>query len=354
MINMIYLVGFILVMLRISAFFVSSQILLPKPTPNIVKVIFIVSISYVITPLVALDGIEGFLENNMIFIIVCINEVLTGLIFGFVTYMCFEAIKLGGALIDFQAGLSMMSMFDPTTGSNAALVEKIYSYLALTIVFIFDGHHIVLKAIINTFNTIPLGKNVVSQDSISSFMEVFINFFEIGFRIALPIILVLLLTDIVLGIVSRTVPQLNVMILGMPVKLLITLALLIGMFPATLKLIQYAYEQLPGALRNLYKAFPIIFIFSSSGEKTEEATGKKLQDARKKGQVAKSRDISLTFTLLAATLMFLVFGDFLIEQLKIIMINGFKSTTITELSEASLFSIILSYIGKGLLIVILF
>ena len=96
--------------------------------------------------------------------------------------------------------------------------------------------------------------------------------------------------------------RLNVMILGMPVKLLITLALLIGMFPATLKLIQYAFEQLPGAFRNLYKAFPIIFIFSSSGEKTEEANGKKLQDARKKGQVAKSRDISLTFTLLAATL----------------------------------------------------
>lgn len=355
MINMIYLVGFILVMLRISAFFVSSQILLPKPTPNIVKVIFIVSISYVITPLVSLEGIEGVLENNMMFILVCINEVFTGLIFGFVTYMCFEAIKFGGALIDFQAGLSMMSMFDPTTGSNAALVEKIYSYLALTIVFVFDGHHIVLKAIINTFNTIPLGKNVIGQNSISSFMEVFINFFEIGFRIALPIILVLLLTDIVLGIVSRTVPQLNVMILGMPVKLLITLALLIGMFPVTLKLIQYAFEQLPGAFRNLYKAFPIIFIFSSSGgEKTEEATSKKLQDARKKGQVARSRDISLTFTLLAATLMFLVFGDFLIEQLKIIMINGFKSTTITELSESSVFSIILSYIGKGLLIVILF
>ena len=93
MINMVYLVGFVLVMLRISAFFVSSQILLPKPTPNIVKVIFIVSLSYVITPLVSLDGIEGFIENNMIFIIVCINEVLTGLIFGFVTYMCFEAIK---------------------------------------------------------------------------------------------------------------------------------------------------------------------------------------------------------------------------------------------------------------------
>ena len=154
MINMIYLVGFILVMLRISAFFVSSQILLPKPTPNIVKVIFIVSISYVITPLVSLEGLEGVLENNMMFILVCINEVFTGLIFGFVTYMCFEAIKFGGALIDFQAGLSMMSMFDPTTGSNAALVEKIYSYLALTIVFVFDGHHIVSNAIINTFNTI--------------------------------------------------------------------------------------------------------------------------------------------------------------------------------------------------------
>ena len=354
MINMVYLVGFVLVMLRISAFFVSSQILLPKPTPNIVKVIFIVSLSYVITPLVSLDGIEGFIENNMIFIIVCINEVLTGLIFGFVTYMCFEAIKFAGALIDFQAGLSMMSMYDPTTGSNAALVEKLYSYLALTIVFVFDGHHIILKAIINTFNTIPLGKNVISQDSISSFLKIFINFFEIGFRIALPIILVLLLTDIVLGIVSRTVPQLNVMILGTPVKLLITLVLIIGMFPVTLKLIKYAFEQLPGAFRSLYKAFPIIFIFSSAGEKTEEATGKKLQDARKKGQVAKSRDIALTFTLLAATLMFLVFGDFLIEQLKIIMANGFKSTAIKELSEAALFSIILSYIGRGLLIVILF
>lgn len=64
MINMIYLVGFILVMLRISAFFVSSQILLPKPTPNIVKVIFIVSISYVITPLVSLEGLEGVLGHR--------------------------------------------------------------------------------------------------------------------------------------------------------------------------------------------------------------------------------------------------------------------------------------------------
>jgi flagellar biosynthetic protein FliR/FlhB len=146
-------------------------------------------------------------------------------------------------------------------------------------------------------------------------------------KIAIPLVLIILITDLTLGLVARTVPQLNVMILGMPIKILVGLTCFSLALPIILKAVVYVLSTLPDIYQQIYKALPLMLIFASE-EKTEEATPRKKQDARKKGQVAKSKEISLALTLLTSTIILATLGGFIGNNLKdtltYFMTNGFN------------------------------
>ena len=181
----------------------------------------------------------------------------------------------------------MMSMFDPSSNSNATLLENILYWFSIIIFFIIDGHHMLIRTLIESFNVIKLGKFILSQRFHNGIIKAFIQFFAIGLKIAIPIVLIIIITDITMGLIARTVPQLNVMILGMPIKILIGLTTFSFILTIFLKIIISYFQQfIQKYLREFYKVIPIFIIFASD-DKTEEATPKKKSEARKKGQVAK-------------------------------------------------------------------
>ncbi|MFT5871347.1 MAG: flagellar biosynthetic protein FliR/FlhB [Clostridium sp.] len=316
MIDTAYYLGYIMVLLRISAFFMAIPIFFPKSTPALVKVGFCVIFTFLILPGVNYGNVK-LIDNNTALIMFCVAEVITGLTLGFITKFCFFSAQMAGQLMDFQVGFSMMSIFDPVSNENVTLLGTLLYRVSIVMFFVVDGHHMLIRAIIDSFNVVDIGKFILAEGTAMMMVKIFIEFFTLGLKIAIPIILIIIITDLSMGLVSRTVPQLNVMILGMPIKMLVGLSCFVLVLPALVKLIVNSFYTMPDVIKAFYRVIPMLIIISAdSGEKTEDATPKKKSDSKKKGQVAKSKELSSTITLLTVTLLLIMLGSYVLDSLK--------------------------------------
>ncbi|MBZ9688066.1 fused FliR family export protein/FlhB family type III secretion system protein [Clostridium estertheticum] len=333
MINTAYYLGFIMVLLRISAFVMGIPIFFPTGTPATAKVGFCVVFTFLILPGVNYDNVS-LITNNTALIIFAIDEVITGLVLGYITKFCFFSAQMAGQLMDFQVGFSMMSLFDPVSNENVTLLGRLLYWVSMVMFFVVDGHHMLIRAIIDSFNVIHLGKFILSQATAMMMVKIFIEFFTLGLKIAIPIILIVIITDICLGLISRTVPQLNVMILGMPIKILVGLSCFALVLPTVITLIVNSFYTIPDIIKAFYRVIPLLIVISAdSGEKTEEATPKKKSDSKKKGQVAKSKELSSTITLLTSTLLLIMLGAYMLGNLKAVVtlfLNNYLTLSLTE------------------------
>lgn len=316
----------------------------PKGTPKIVKCMFTLIIAFMIMPGIDYSYATN-IGSNFQLIVYVLSEITTGLTFGFITTMCFSLIRYAGSIMDMQVGFAMLSMFDPSANSNVTLIEKLLYWFSLITFIIVDGHHMLLKTLIESFNVIHIGKFILSQKTAMHVVEVFIKYFELGLRIAIPIILIIILTDLTLGLVARTVPQLNVMILGMPIKILLGLSVVSLSLPVFLNIILKAFDDIPHAIRQIYKIVPLVFIFASD-DKTEEATPHKLSDSKKKGQVAKSKEVSSAIVLLTSTIILLTLGEYAINSLKGNIVEFITNYLNLELNVSSVQSIIVTILWR--------
>jgi flagellar biosynthetic protein FliR/FlhB len=289
-------------------FFIVVPIFFPKGLPNTAKVAFSLVIAYLLLPGINYSNINIANNYNLIEYVTC--EITTGLTLGFVTNLCFLSIKQAGQFIDQQIGFSMVNSFDPNSNSNVTLVEQLLYWCSLILFFSIDGHHMLIKALIESFNSISLGKFILSGNSFNLIFTAFIQFFSIGLKIAIPIMLIVLITDITLGLIGRTVPQLNVMILGLPIKIMLGLFSLTILLPFFMNIFVSNFNSIQEVIKGLFKVLPVIVVFASE-DKTEEATPKKKSDARKKGQVARSKEVNLALTLIASTLLIATLGSYI-------------------------------------------
>ncbi|MDW8799649.1 fused FliR family export protein/FlhB family type III secretion system protein [Clostridium sp. A1-XYC3] len=333
MIDTLFFTALILITIRIFAFFVVVPIFFPNGTPNAVKVGLTLVMAYMLIPGIDYSTVNT-INNNLPFFINVMNEVVAGLTLGFIVNLCFTAVKIAGNLIDLQVGFAMMTMFDPTSNSNATLMEHLLYWFSIIVFFIVDGHHMLIKALMESFNVIKLGNFFLSQGSIDLILRAFVEYFGIALKIAIPIVLIIFITDLTMGLIARTVPQLNIMILGLPVKLLVGLTSFAFALPIFLKVIENSFQEIPDAIKGFYKTIPLLIIFASD-DKTEEATPKKKSDARKKGQIAKSKEVGLALTLLSSTVVLLTLGGYAGNALKGTLITFLNNYLTTSLDYSS-------------------
>lgn len=318
-----YLTALVLVTIRIFCALMVIPEIFPTGAPAAVKVGFTIVVAYILMPGINYSTASD-INNIFPFMFNCFNEAVAGLVLGFTVNLCFACFRFAGNLMDVQVGFGMASLFDPNTSANVTLLERTMYWFSIVIFFIIDGHHMLLKALMESFNIIKLGNLVLNNDSINVVIMAFIHYFAIGLRIAIPILLIVLISDLTMGLIARTVPQLNIMILGLPLKILIGLLALTIALPIIMNMIIASFEGLPDIFKGFYKTLPLLMIFAAD-EKTEEATPKKKSDARKKGQIAKSKEVGLAFTLLASTLVLMLLGNYAIQ--------GFSTTLTTFLNN---------------------
>ncbi|MEY7998702.1 fused FliR family export protein/FlhB family type III secretion system protein [Clostridium sp. Mt-5] len=333
MINTLYFTALVLVSIRMFCFFIMIPIFFPSGTPDTVKVGLTLVMAYILLPGIDYSTVNT-INNTIPFIYNCVNEAAAGLTLGFLVSLCFTAFRIAGSYMDLQIGLSMMSMFDPNSNSTSTLLERLMYWLGMVVFLAVDGHHMLIKSLLESFSIIKLGTFFLGQGSINIIIKAFITYFSIALKIAVPVLLIILMTDLTMSLVARTVPQLNIMILGLPIKILVGMASFCFALPIFLQIMEKTFYAIPDSIRGFYHTLPLLIIFASD-DKTEEATPRKKSDARKKGQIAKSKEVALALTLLASTLVILIAGGYVGSQMKNIMVAFFNNYLTTSLNYES-------------------
>ena len=222
--------AFFMVLGRLSGLFISAPIFASKQLPGRIKVLIIILLAAVMSSFIKIQYAVQ-LDNPMIFIAAMISEVLIGYALGFVAFVLFAAIQLAGQLMDNQMGFSMVNVLDPQSGIQIPLMGNFYYLLALIIYLSMNGHHYLLQAIAQSYNVIPvLGVNLGNEfmtiiASITAYMVV------IALKISTPVVFAILITNVSMGFIARTVPQMNVFIVGMPLNIMVGLFTIIVIMP---------------------------------------------------------------------------------------------------------------------------
>lgn len=215
----LYLQKFILILVRVTTFIVVCPGFSYKGLSNIFKIALSMVISLLIHS--AIPNVD--MPNNIyVLLLAAIGEALLGLTMGYITKLVFAAIEIAGQLVDFQVGFSMASLYDPAMGINASNYGRVYYWLSICLFFILDMHHRVIWAMMDSFKGIPIGEFSIRGYGVEGIVELFTSSFELAINLAAPLIIVVLVTDVVLGIISKTVPQINVLMLGMPLKSMVS------------------------------------------------------------------------------------------------------------------------------------
>lgn len=218
---------FLLVMVRTSGIFIFSPFFSSQNIPNTMKVGLTFSLSLLITNII--PSVADL--TNEILVAVIFKELMVGLIIGFISYAFFSAFYVMGQIIDMKIGFGMVNVVDPQNKSQVPLMGNFYYILAFLMLLSIDGHHNIISALMDSYNFIPIGSFKYTQETMDILINTLAQSFELGFKLSTPIIAVIFLTDIVLGIISKTIPQMNVFVVGMPLKVMIGMLIVLVSMP---------------------------------------------------------------------------------------------------------------------------
>ncbi|WP_088041212.1 flagellar biosynthetic protein FliR [Bacillus sp. EAC] len=233
--------AFLLIFVRMTSFFVSVPIFSNRAIPTVHKVGFSFFTSYIVFFLIDQQPL-GNIDN---FIFLLMKEAIIGLALGLIAFIVMSGIQIAGGLIDFQVGFSIASIFDPQTGMQNPITAQLLNTITILFLLSVNAHHLLLQGIINSYKIIPVnstGIPIGHEQFVLEIVKIFISMFVIAFQMALPIIASLFLVDIALGILTRIVPQLNIFVVGLPLKIIIAFGLLLIGLPTMMVLVQHLFE----------------------------------------------------------------------------------------------------------------
>ncbi|MEW5766765.1 MAG: flagellar biosynthetic protein FliR [bacterium] len=223
--------AFFLVLARTSGIFAASPFFGSMDIPIQVKAALSLLLSLVIFPVVGLGVGERIPENVMLYGIFVLQEVMVGLIIGFITSLIFTAFQLSGQFYSLQIGFGIVSVMDPMSQTEIPIIGQLVGLLALLVFILFGGHHLTIKALCESYTLVPVLHLRSASSLVMHITDLVAAMFLIAMKIGLPIIGTVFLTDVSFGILSRAAPQMNIMMIGWPVKILVGLITLIVFIP---------------------------------------------------------------------------------------------------------------------------
>ena len=231
------LLTYFLIIMRMGGIFFTAPVFSSTTLNNHVRMILILIISLVLLPVVTPITIT---DPNLLWLVISVaKEILIGVCIGGMTSLLFSGLQLGGYLVDYQIGFSMVSVIDPTTNANVSFSGQVYNLLGTLIYLAISGHHIFMRAVSQSFNYMPVGDFTFNNEGLMFILSTFIKIFIVAIQITAPIFIALMVTNVIMGILARLVPQMNIMVVGFPVKITIGVLMLI----ASMQLFYIAYEK---------------------------------------------------------------------------------------------------------------
>lgn len=235
---------FVIVFTRLGAMMVSAPLVSSNSVPMQIKVWFMAIIAFIFFPMVAAQ-INFPLPNNVPELtVILLKEFIIGYLIGFIANLVFIGVEISADLISMQVGLTAAQAMNPMTGATSPILGQAYTILATLIFITLNGYQWIFSAIYKTFQIMPPGYEFVVNGSLTHNIIILSSqIFEIGMSIALPIFSVLLISDILLGFISKMMPKMNIFMVALPVKIYVGLVLLIMLTPLMYTQIALLFEK---------------------------------------------------------------------------------------------------------------
>lgn len=243
---------FLLVFVRMTGLFVVAPIFGRRNIPTYFKIGFSFFTALILVNTTAVQNFQHD-ESILAYTLLVMKEFIVGMSIGFIAYLAFTAIYVAGEIIDMQIGFGVVNVMDPVSNIQVPVTSNIYFIMSMLLLLSMNGHHVLIKALFDSFTALPLGSAVFDASLADLLMAVFSAVFVTGFKIAAPVVASILITDVALGTVSRMVPQLNIFVIGMPLKIFIGLIILLITIPMFINVMEEIFKSMDGSMLNYIK-----------------------------------------------------------------------------------------------------
>lgn len=240
----------LLIFVRVGAFFVSVPLFSYRTIPSQLKIGLALVLSWM---MYYTFSIEAFTINGE-YILLIIKEAVVGLTLGLAVYIVFSAVQIAGGFIDFQMGFAMANIVDPQTGAQSPLMGQFFNFLLLLVLLAINGHHLIMDGIFYSYQFMPIDQffpHFGDENFAEMIIKLFAAVFAIAFQMSAPIVATLFLVTFALGITGKTVPQMNIFVVGFPIKIAIGFLVLVIMMGVMVEVMESVIEMAIIAMRNV-------------------------------------------------------------------------------------------------------
>ena len=231
----------------------SMPIFKSKSIPVLFKVGLALAASIILFPLLDLK-VFPVLTNLGNFAVGAIGEILLGITIGMAVNMIFVGLQMAGQISGYQMGLALARVMDPSAGQQIPLLAQFFQLFAFLIFLTINAHHWFLMALADSFQLVPPFGFKISGSLIEQLIHIAGNMFVIAIKVGAPVIAALLLTSVAFGLIARTVPQMNVLFVAMPLKIIIGLLFIGFSLPYLSSFLKTVFSKLGNTIFVLMKA----------------------------------------------------------------------------------------------------
>ncbi len=248
------IVAFAMVLLRMISFVVAWPVFGTSSVPTPVKVLLSLAMTLILFPVVGFRQLPTNLGLEML-VTVALREIFIGLSLGFLARMFFFAIGIAGQIISVSIGLSTAQLFNPSLNDHAAALEQFHLLLATLFFLSIQGHHMLLSALIKSFEYAPLSTAWFSPTVFGSLGQLVQEVTLMGLKLSAPVLIAVLFLNLAMAVIGRAVPQMNVLITSMPVNVLVGILVLFVTVPLLIAQMDDLLAHMVGRLFQVIKAF---------------------------------------------------------------------------------------------------
>lgn len=222
--DMTFITAVFLAFTRLSSLFLMTPLFSVAQVPFRIRLVFLLALS--LTLVVGLRlGVPEVPASLFELLAAMIHEVLVGAALAFGIFAAFAAFLFGGRMLDLQMGFGVANLIDPSTNAQAPLIGTILNLTAVMVFFLLDGHHMIIRGLAYSLEQVPLGQGLEALN-LQAIVFQFGQMFVFGLMLVAPAVFCLFLVDVGLAVAARTMPQVNIFIVGLPLKIFVGLVML--------------------------------------------------------------------------------------------------------------------------------
>lgn len=244
---------FLLVLFRMNAMFVVAPFFSSGIIPFRLKAMLSFLTTLVIFPTIAVHGYDMSGGIGIYFLLI-IREITIGLFIGFLVALIFAAFQLSGQYFAVQIGFGINEVLDPLSQISVPLVGQMKNLIALLVFLAINGHHFLISAIYRSYELVPFF-NPGGAKLVEYLIYAVSGMFIVAMKIALPVVGTVFLVSVSLGVLAKAAPQMNIMMMGFPFKIIIAFAVLFAITPLIVRIMRVSLDRTFAFITNIMQGW---------------------------------------------------------------------------------------------------